>query len=92
MGSPWAEKKLKPSLVVGRLKEFKAQFYFIRKLNNNYFCFKFFLKTFLLLWLIKPEPSSSSTASSHCFRELQFTLVQLHTYNSSILCYVHDLR
>lgn len=42
MGSPWAEKKLKPSLVVSRLKEFKAQFYFIGKLNNNYFCFKFF--------------------------------------------------
>lgn len=46
MGSPWAEKKLKPSLVVGRLKEFKAQFYFIGKLNNNYFCFKFFKKNF----------------------------------------------
>lgn len=42
MGSPWAE-KLKPSLVVGRLKEFKAQFYFIRKLNDNYFVLNFFL-------------------------------------------------
>lgn len=36
MGSPWAEKKLKPRLVVGKLKEFKAQFYFIRKLDQSF--------------------------------------------------------
>lgn len=33
------KEKLKPCLVVGGLKEFKAQFYFIRKLNTSTFLF-----------------------------------------------------